>query len=204
MSEDALKARIEELEQTVEDLEKDLIHDALTGLKTRAFFEEEARVYCDIAQNEATDARRRNWFGFKNVSFLFVDIDFFKKINDTYGHDVGDEVLRQVAQTIQKNVRDGDTAARWGGEEMVVTLVGATEKDAVRKAEDIRYAIEVLDFPQEGLSVTASVGVASLEPTTTFEETLKRADQALYKAKENGRNKVVAYSELHLPAQAGI
>ena len=195
---DDLRAQIAKLEDVIHSLEKDLIHDSLTGLKTRAFFEEEARTYFDVALKLGSDMResRRNWFGFKNLSFIFFDIDHFKKINDTFGHDVGDEVLKQVAKTIQSSVRDGDTAARWGGEELVVTLVGATERDAVRKAEEIRYSVEALDFKEPGLKVTISAGVASLVPDVTFDDLLKRADKALYKAKESGRNRVVAYTEI--------
>ncbi|MBX4189264.1 GGDEF domain-containing protein [Candidatus Parcubacteria bacterium] len=195
----ALEKRIKELEETIETLEKDLIHDTLTGLKTRAFFEEEARIYFDIAVNSSQGdrGRRKQWFGFKNVSFLFVDVDHFKSVNDTYGHPSGDEVLKAVAETIKTSVREGDTAARWGGEEIAVTLVGATERDAFNKAEDIRKQIEGIRFGKiPGLAMTVSIGVASAEAGKTFEEILHRADEALYKAKQTGRNKVVAYSEM--------
>lgn len=192
-----LLRRIQELENEVTDLTKNLIFDRLTGLKTRAFFEEEARVYFDIAVNSSTDhgARRKQWFGFKNVSFIFFDIDHFKKVNDTYGHAAGDDILIAVADTIRTSVRDGDTAARWGGEEIAVTLVGATEKDAVNKAEDIRRQVENIKFGKyPDLRVTISAGVASAETGSTFEAILDRADKALYKAKQAGRNRVVAYS----------
>ncbi len=190
-----LEKRIKELEETILELEKDLIHDPLTGLKTRAFFEEEARVYFDIAVNAGEQNRRRKWFGFKNVSFIFFDVDHFKKINDTYGHDKGDVVLKAVAETIKLSVREGDTAARWGGEEIAVTLVGATERDAFNKAEDIRRQVEGIQFAKTpGLSVTISAGVASAEAGRTFEEILKRADDCLYKAKKGGRNRVITFS----------
>jgi len=196
-SEADLKARIQELEDEVSALAKDLIHDKLTGLKTRAFFEEEARIYFDIAINAETDrgTRRRQWFGFKNVSFIFFDIDHFKSVNDTYGHAAGDEILQAVAETIRTSVREGDTAARWGGEEMAVTLVGATERDAVNKAEDIRRSVEAIQFGKyPDLSLTISAGVASAEQGASFEQVLERADKALYKAKQGGRNQVVSYS----------
>lgn len=191
-----LEKRITELEAEVRELEKDLIHDALTGLKTRAFLEEELEVYlATIAQNEK--GKRKEWFGFKNVSVVFFDIDHFKKINDTYGHDIGDIALRTVAETIQASLRTGDTAARWGGEEMIASLLGAGEKDAVEKAEEIRQKIEKLDFAEAtNLKMTISSGVASSDGKTSLEELVKRADQALYQAKNSGRNKVVAYSEI--------
>lgn len=185
-----LLKRIAELEMQVLGLEKDLIHDALTGLKTRAFFEEESKVYLDMIRN--MDAgKRRQWFGFKNISFLFLDIDHFKKINDSYGHDVGDMVLREVAQTIRRSVRTGDTVARWGGEEMVASLLGANLEDAQDKAEDIRKNVEALEFPAiPDLKVTVSIGVVSSENSSNFEELIKSADSALYIAKQGGRNQV--------------
>lgn len=185
--------RIEELETQVHYLEKDLIHDPLTGLKTRAFFEDEIGVYLEaITHNDK--GKRKEWFGFKNMSLIFFDIDHFKDVNDTYGHDTGDLVLQKVAQTIQESLRTGDTLARWGGEEMVVSLLGASEADAVTKAEEIRGKIEAIKFPDTpDLSVTLSCGVASSDKDITLAELIKRADQAMYKAKESGRNKVVAY-----------
>jgi diguanylate cyclase (GGDEF)-like protein len=192
-----LLERIKELENEITELTKNLIYDNLTGLKTRAFFEEEARIYFDIAVSSVTHhaTRRKQWFGFKNISFIFLDIDHFKSINDTYGHTAGDEVLKAVSETVITSVRDGDTAARWGGEEIAVTLVGATEKDAIHKAEDIRRQVESIVFGKyPDLNVTVSAGVASAERGSTFEEVLERADKALYKAKQAGRNRVVSYS----------
>lgn len=187
--------RIKELELQVYDLEKDLIHDPLTGLKTRAFFEEELDIYLTaITQNE--QGKRKEWFGFKNLSIIFFDVDYFKKVNDTYGHEVGDAVLQKVAETIQANIRTGDTAARWGGEEIVVSLLGANLKDAVAKAEEIRKGIETLTFSEiPDLKLTISAGVASSEKGLTLRELVKRADEVVYVAKNSGRNKVVAYSE---------
>jgi diguanylate cyclase (GGDEF)-like protein len=191
-----LEKYIKDLEEKVHNLEKDLIHDKLTGLKSRGFLEEEASVYLGLISNPTT-SQRKDWFGFKNMSFIFFDIDFFKKINDTYGHGVGDDVLKVVASTIKSSLREGDTVARWGGEEILATLVGATEKDAKDKAESIRGLIEKLTFQNSPeLKVTISAGVASAEPKLSLEEIVKRADEALYKAKETGRNKVVLYSEI--------
>ncbi len=194
MTED-LQKKIIELEKQVHELEKDLIHDALTGLKTRAFFEEEATIYLHAVAN-LNAGKRKEWFGFKNLSFLFFDIDHFKQINDTYGHPVGDQVLHEVAQLINKSVREGDTVARWGGEEMVACLLGANEKDAKDKAESIRKSIEQLTFSNSQIKVTISIGVASNFKEATVANLLKNADLSVYKAKRTGRNKVVAFSEL--------
>ncbi|OHA92037.1 MAG: hypothetical protein A3J09_00875 [Candidatus Zambryskibacteria bacterium RIFCSPLOWO2_02_FULL_51_21] len=188
---------ITELQDEIVRLEDNLIHDNLTGLKTRAFLEHELSVYLEIIkQSSSVETQRRERFGFKNLSLIFLDIDFFKKVNDAHGHDIGDLVLKRVAESVASNVRTGDTVARWGGEEMVVSLLGASEKDAVLKAEEIRAKVEELGFPEaSGLEVTMSAGVASSENGLTLEDLVKRADEALYKAKETGRNKVVSYSE---------
>lgn len=191
-----LMARIAELESQVHDLEKDLIHDSLTGLKTRAFFEEESKIYLDMICNVSA-GKRKQWFGFKNLSFLFIDIDHFKKVNDTYGHDVGDIVLKKVAQAIQQSVRVGDTVARWGGEEIVASLLGADLNDAKIKAEDIRKKIEEINFNEAlDLKVTISIGVVSSDSSINFEDLIKKADSALFSSKNSGRNKVMTYSEI--------
>ena len=193
---EALLARIAELEREIHLREGDLIHDPLTGLKTRAFFEEELDMYLSIIVGTNT-SRRKEWFGFKNMSIMFFDIDNFKHINDTYGHQTGDVVLKGVTRAISENVREGDTVARWGGEEIIGSLLGANETDAKEKAETIRKKVSKLAFEtMPDQSVTVSVGVASAESGIASKEFFAHADKALYKAKESGKNKVVAYSEL--------
>lgn len=185
-----LLSRIADLESQVQSLEKDLIHDHLTSLKTRMFFEEESKIYLDMINN-LNAGKRRQWFGFKNISFLFIDIDHFKKVNDTYGHDIGDLVLKKVAETIMRSVRVGDTVARWGGEEIVVSLLGANLEDSRIKAEEIRKNVEAIKFTEvPDLGVTISIGIVSSEISSNFEELIKKADEALYESKETGRNKV--------------
>ena len=194
--EKAYLEKIAELEKRVRELERDLVHDSLTNLKTRAFFEEETKTYISAIEG-VKKGNRQNWFGFINLSILFIDIDHLKKINDTYGHDNGDLVLKSIAKTIKDSVRDGDTVARWGGEEMVVSLVGATEKDAIEKAEQIRSKVGELsfDFDPE-LRVTLSCGVACSNSDISYDELIKNADESMYRAKNSGRNKVVAFSIL--------
>ena len=197
MEEKDLSKRVRELEWQVTQLEHDLIHDPLTGLKTRAYFEENVGTTLDIMLRQEASELRKEQLGFKNLSILFCDIDRFKSVNDTYGHDAGDLVLRRVAEVIKGSMRAGDTVARWGGEEMVVSLLGAREEDATLKAGDIRELVEGLAFPQvSGLKVTISIGVASSDKEANLTELTKRADKALYSAKETGRNKVVQYSKL--------
>lgn len=194
-----LEEEVKELRTQVYELENNLIHDSLTGLKTRAFFEEEVSVFLEIIAQQAEHgaSQRKERFGFRNLSVIFFDIDHFKKINDTYGHDAGDVVLKKVSAAIQSNLRTGDTVARWGGEEIIVSLLGADEKDAAAKAEEIRQKVGSLIFGDiPDLSVTVSAGVATSEKGVKVLELEKRADKALYKAKQSGRNKVVMYSEL--------
>jgi diguanylate cyclase (GGDEF)-like protein len=196
---EGLKKRVVELEEEIFQLETNLIHDPLTGLKTRAFFEEEVSTFLEVIlqQGESPEAgapRRKERFGFRNLSVIFFDIDHFKKVNDTYGHNTGDLVLKLVAQTIQASLRTGDTVARWGGEEIVASLLGATEEDAAAKAEEIRKQIEKLKFKGvPKLSVTISAGVAGYIKGLDLHKLVKRADQALYEAKEDGRNRVAMY-----------
>lgn len=192
-----LLKRVRELEWEVTQLQHDLIHDPLTGLKTRAYFEEQIGVYLNFRQTFTGEesSKRREQFGFKTLSLLFFDIDHFKKVNDTYGHDMGDSVLQSVAGTIKASLREGDTVARWGGEEMVASLLGASEEEAALKADMIREKIRELTFPEAGLSVTISIGVAEAGDED-LHSMIRRADKALYAAKGAGRNKVVRYSEL--------
>lgn len=123
---------------------------------------------------------------------LFLDIDFFKKVNDTYGHDIGDLVLKQLAKILRSQLRSSDLVARWGGEEFIV-VVGESDKEAVLKvAEKLRKAVE--EFSEKNLpKFTISIGLAMADGNKDFDTLLKEADEALYKAKESGRNRVVIY-----------
>jgi len=125
-----------------------------------------------------------------------IDIDKFKNINDTYGHDVGDEVIKRLARNLVEYLRGSDVVARLGGEEFAVILPDSSISNAQNKAEDIRSKIENLEFKLENsptIKFTVSIGVSKYneEEDITFDYILKRADDALYEAKENGRNKVV-------------
>ena len=153
------------------------MHDQLTGLYNRHFL-------MDRGPSLLADAKRYKY----PVSLLMVDIDFFKKINDTHGHGTGDNVLHAVGELLARDIRAGDIAARFGGEEFVLVLGHCGMQDAMTKAESLRMAMEKLQ--PEGLTVTASIGVASLEnvATTSFEGLFDIADKAVYSAKKEGRN----------------
>jgi diguanylate cyclase (GGDEF)-like protein/PAS domain S-box-containing protein len=128
------------------------------------------------------------------LSLLMLDIDHFKAINDTFGHQAGDHVLIEVASRLRRSLRGNDMVARWGGEEFVVLLRDCALPDALRLAEDIRAAIGEVPFGALG-SLTVSVGAAQVGADEDLTSWLGRADQALYRAKRAGRNEVVADSE---------
>ncbi len=162
------------------------MHDQLTGLYNRYFLLEDA-------SNKVSKSKRHNYA----LSVLMMDIDHFKTINDKHGHATGDDVLKAVAVCISKEKRKEDVLARFGGEEFVLLLDHCNITEAQVKAEKLRKAIEELQ-PSD-LSITVSIGVAQLSSSeNSFAEPLKRADDALYKAKEGGRNRVVCHEHLSL------
>ena len=196
LSKEKLISKIKELEQKVHDLENDLSHDKLTSLKNRAFFENKSKAYLESA-SKIREYSRRDWMGFHDICFMFFDIDHFKKINDTYGHGVGDMVLTTVSNVLKKDLRVGDIVARWGGEEFVAVLLGANEEQARLKAEQIRKEVEDIVFDDyKDLKVTISIGISEFNGDFSFEELIENADKALYIAKETGRNKIVTFSEV--------
>lgn len=117
------------------------------------------------------------------------DLDHFKRVNDSFGHDAGDYVLRAVTDLVKKNIRTSDVEARWGGEEFMVLMPHSDMQHARNAAEKLRLAIAQYRFDKVG-SLTASFGVAALEPRDDLNSLLKRVDDALYLAKERGRNRV--------------
>lgn len=183
--------RIKELEQEVEILKSLVLFDPLTGLLTRNGFKDEVLpFFLDLEYSREHPDQRRSQ-NFKTLSLLFIDIDNFKSINDTQGHDKGDNVLKRVASEIEKNVRGSDFVGRWGGEEIVVALLGANEEEAKVISEKIREEVE------KETGQTISIGVCELEDDIhTFDELVKRADTAMYSAKNKGKNCVVMYSDL--------
>lgn len=128
------------------------------------------------------------------VSILYIDIDHFKPINDTYGHGVGDVILRRVAATIASCCREPDKVSRWGGEEFLMALPTTGLDVATQVAERVRIQVSQLQHPEiNGEAVTVSVGVATASHPQALEETLERADASLYRAKRQGRNRVIRF-----------
>lgn len=185
------KQKIEELEQEIEILKTLVLFDPLTGLLTRNGFKDEVLpFFLDLEYSREHPDQRRSQ-NFKTLSLLFIDIDNFKSVNDTEGHDKGDKVLKRVANEIEKNVRGSDFVGRWGGEEIVVALLGASEGEAKDISEKIRGSVE------KETGQTISIGICELaDDIHTFDELVKRADTAMYRAKNKGKNCVIMYSEL--------
>lgn len=172
---------------TIEELERVAITDQLTGVYNRR--------HLMAAGEKLVDVCRR---GNAPCGCLMLDVDHFKRVNDTYGHAVGDMVLTTIADTLQKSVRGSDIVARYGGEEFAIVAPNADREEAARLAERIREAVEKLAFSADGVRFvcTVSVGVSdtgamSTVGATLLESALNCADAALYKAKDAGRNRVV-------------
>jgi len=167
--------------------------DSLTGVYNRRYVDR--RLLEEISR-----ARRQDY----PLAFMYIDIDHFKRVNDTVGHQGGDDVLREVACRIKNELRLSDALARFGGEEFVVLLINADLESATFVAERIRAGIAATMIDLSGgvkVSITASVGVASLVQTTASataevqaQELIAHADEALYQAKESGRNRVIRYA----------
>lgn len=178
-----LRDKYNELNSLKLELEKAANTDFLTKLYNRRYM---------LERIESERVVRYN----TNFSVLMIDIDHFKKVNDTYGHKAGDEVLKYVAKIILDSVRKTDLVCRWGGEEMLVVAPNENGGNGFVVADKIRKNVEKSAPKVDGqeINVTISIGVSILKPEDSFEHILSEADEALYSAKETGRNKVVIYS----------
>jgi len=158
--------------------------DALTEVKNRAAFDSNFKREIELSHRKATE-----------LSLIVFDIDHFKRVNDRYGHTVGDQALKNVAQTVEATIRSSDALYRVGGEEFAIVLNGTDKQGASLLAERIRHNIEALVFTQpKGLRVTLSLGISTRMQKDTPTSLFARADEALYEAKKTGRNRVVTSS----------
>ena len=176
--------QIQQAKADQEKLERLANLDSLTGLYNR-------RVILQRLNERIKYTRR---YG-DELSLIMLDIDHFKKVNDQYGHLIGDGVLEGIAVLVQRNIRDTDVVGRYGGEEFIIILLKTGLSSALGVAERIRKAIEAAEMKDsEGnvFSVTVSEGVSSYKPAEDERSLISRADDALYRAKENGRNRVEA------------
>ncbi len=155
------------------------ITDPLTKLYNRQKFNEVLEMML----------MRKHWSGENSFGMIIADVDYFKKVNDTYGHQVGDKVLIAVAQTLSQTIRTGDILARWGGEEFVVLVPDVNREKICFVAEKLRCAIEQMTISKIG-TITASFGTSLFVHGDTDETLMYRSDLALYRAKKGGRNRV--------------
>jgi diguanylate cyclase (GGDEF)-like protein len=180
---DVFNDMVRRLREGRQELERLSVTDPLTGLANRRRLEAEI-------EREALRGDRLS----RKFAVLMLDVDHFKKFNDTWGHQAGDDVLKRLARALQEQVREVDTAARYGGEEFTVILTETTAAEAMKVAERIRARVAEEKISQNGseVQVTVSVGLAEFPSDgKTPEAIIASADQALYKAKEAGRNRVV-------------
>jgi diguanylate cyclase (GGDEF)-like protein len=177
-----------QLRQAQQSLADMAVTDDLTGLANRRRFFERLEEEMDRALRYGSD-----------LSLIMLDIDHFKRVNDTFGHPVGDTVLAEVARLLTANLRTSDIVARYGGEEFAVLIPGVDENEAARAAEKIRVVMEVNDLFLDGppIKVTVSAGVAALKSLPaarpTRDQLIRSADKALYRAKREGRNRVCVH-----------
>ncbi|WP_426452651.1 diguanylate cyclase [Paenibacillus sp. S-38] len=173
--------------------------DGLTGIANRRCYDEAVeREWKQLAESS------------RPISLILLDIDYFKRYNDRYGHQAGDACLREVAEILQRSVGPGDLAARYGGEEFVVLLPDQEEEEAVRTAERFRLALAQRSIAHElseisGM-VTVSIGIASAVASDAGNPggLLQEADQALYEAKRRGRNEICSYREIHARSEGEV
>lgn len=190
------KETIQSLKAEIKKLKKLAYYDELTGLMNRRGFKESAEKFLRQISREREGRRKKVTLNFFSVAL--IDLDHFKKINDTYGHDAGDVALKHISKIILERVRDIDIVGRWGGEEIVVGLVGAEENDAEFVINSIRerLAKTPMIFHRQKINFTLSAGISYFMEDASLNEIIDRADKALYKAKHSGRNKVIKYSDL--------
>lgn len=182
--------QVTELKTQLDTVRKESRIDPLTGVANRKAFDVELQAAIDDAREDST-----------SVALMMCDIDHFKRFNDTWGHQTGDQVLRLVANCLSENVKGRDTAARYGGEEFAVILRQTALDGAAKLADQIRANVQNKKLVKRSTgdilgTITISVGVAQLRPGDTADNLIQRADRSLYRAKNTGRNRVVSETEL--------
>lgn len=177
---------VETLQREIDELRRESLIDPLTKINNRKSFDTSLKKGVEEARKDGTP-----------LSLIMTDIDHFKKFNDTYGHQTGDQVLRLVAMTLNANVMPKDTAARYGGEEFAIVLPQTPHAQALTIAEKMREAIQSRSLMKKSTNeklgrVTSSFGVATLSNGDTADSLVERADECLYAAKSEGRNRVIS------------
>ena len=183
------KKKIDELNKNLDEVRSESRTDGLTGIHNRKSFDEHLKTLTDTANENGSE-----------VCLLLGDIDHFKKFNDTYGHQTGDQVLRLVARSIKNNVKGRDVAARYGGEEFAIILPQTNLRDTVKLGDYIREVIQGKELVKRSTgeslgTVTMSFGAARYVAGESTESLIKRADACLYAAKRSGRNQIKAETD---------
>jgi len=200
---DYIKKPIEEVEviarvqsalrfkEQLDQLKELSMKDGLTGLYNHS-------LLIELLEKELANHTRLE----QGIAFVMLDIDFFKKVNDTYGHQAGDVVLKEVAEILRRSVRKGDIVGRYGGEEFGIVFLNFPKEDVVRTCERIRKKVEnyIFNNSKTAMHITISLGVCYKEPERALstQEMIQHADEALYQAKGSGRNKVVVADSFRL------
>lgn len=183
--------RIAKLRRSLADVKQEVTTDALTGIANRRAFDAKLKRAVALARSEPASLN----------SVLLLDVDHFKRFNDTYGHHTGDLVLRLVGRLLSDNIKGRDTVARYGGEEFAILLTGAGQEAASVVARQICRALsskQLVSKPSQGTvgNITISIGVAQHRPGESMASLIERADAALYRAKDLGRNQVCTEAEM--------
>jgi diguanylate cyclase len=183
--------QVSELRGKLDDVRKESLTDPLTNIANRKAF--------DAAMESAMLAQAEG----ETVALMMCDIDHFKKFNDSWGHQTGDQVLRLVASCLSDNLKGRDTAARYGGEEFGVILRGTDLVNAIHVADQIRQAVQGRKLVKKSTgdvlgTITISIGVSQFAPGDTVESVIRRADACLYGAKQNGRNMVLGENDARM------
>lgn len=174
----------EQLQQSEIHVRELMLTDPLTGIPNRRHLDD--RLIMELA--------RQARYG-QPLAVIMTDIDWFKRVNDSYGHAVGDDVLKAFADTLRKNIRQSDFLARYGGEEFILLLPNSTPQEAVAMAERMRMAIKGLVFDDIDLHITASFGVIISHPGEKMQDVIDRVDRAMYASKSGGRDRVSLLQE---------
>lgn len=187
----ASAVRIAKLRRSLADVKQEVTTDALTGIANRKVFDAKLKRAVSLARSEPTSLN----------SVLLLDVDHFKRFNDTYGHHTGDLVLRLVGRLLTDSIKGRDVAARYGGEEFAILLTGAGQEAAAVVARQICRALsskQLVNRPSHGAvaNITISIGVAQHRPGESMASLVERADAALYRAKRLGRNRVCTDAEM--------
>jgi len=185
-----------EAKRLLEQMREASLRDGLTGLHNRRFLQEYAEMLVAGARRKET-----------RVGLLMCDLDHFKEVNDRYGHDVGDTLLKALARTLKETVRRSDLVIRYGGEEFLVVLTETSPEGAMEAAERIRQSVAARSIDVEGLTLsrTISIGVSVLpDDAENLWRCIRFADLALYRAKSSGRDRVVRFDpSMALPDEEG-